>query len=202
MNNKQREESLTLEMLEAIHEESDVTQRRLARRLDVALGLANSYLKRCVRKGLVKIQQAPPNRYLYYLTPKGFAEKARLTGRYLSYSLEFYRRAGESCLRAFAHCRRRGYARVALRGVSDLGEIASIRAMDAGVEIVAVCDPESSRERFLGLPVVATLEECGDVDAVVLTDLANPEAARRALRVALPQERVVVPDILGLPAED
>ena len=75
MNNKQKEDSATLEILQAIENKKDVTQRHLANRLDVALGLANSYLKRCVRKGLVKIQQAPANRYFYYLTPMGFSEK-------------------------------------------------------------------------------------------------------------------------------
>ena len=44
--------------------------------MGVALGLANSYLKRCIRKGFIKITEAPANRYLYYLTPQGFAEKA------------------------------------------------------------------------------------------------------------------------------
>jgi DNA-binding MarR family transcriptional regulator len=86
MNSKGKENSMTLELLEAIEEKSDVTQRRLARELGVALGLANSYLKRCERKGLVKIHKAPANRYLYYLTPKGFAEKSRLTAEYLSAS--------------------------------------------------------------------------------------------------------------------
>jgi len=80
---------LTLELLEAIEARSDVTQRHLADRLGVALGLANSYLKRCARKGLIKVHQAPANRYLYYLTPQGFAEKARLTGEYLTSSLDF-----------------------------------------------------------------------------------------------------------------
>ena len=60
-----------------------MTQRHLADRLGVALGLANSYLRRCARKGLIKITQAPDNRYLYYLTPQGFTEKTRLTARYL-----------------------------------------------------------------------------------------------------------------------
>jgi hypothetical protein len=49
MNNRQREESVTLEILEAIEARSDVTQRHLARSTGIALGLANSYLKRCVR---------------------------------------------------------------------------------------------------------------------------------------------------------
>jgi len=77
MNTRQKEESLTLEILQTIDEHNDVTQRHLADNLGVALGLANSYLKRCVKMGLVKIHQAPANRYLYYLTPKGFAEKSK-----------------------------------------------------------------------------------------------------------------------------
>lgn len=75
MNTRQRKESLTLEILEAIEKRDNVTQRHLADSLGVALGLANSYMKRCVRKGLIKVHQAPANRFLYYLTPKGFVEK-------------------------------------------------------------------------------------------------------------------------------
>ena len=59
MNNKQKEDTVTLEILQTIENKKDVTQRHLANRLDVALGLTNSYLKRCVHKGLIKIQQAP-----------------------------------------------------------------------------------------------------------------------------------------------
>ena len=62
-----------------VEENSQITQRSLASELGIALGLTNAYLKRCVRKGWVKINQAPANRYAYYLTPRGFAEKSRLT---------------------------------------------------------------------------------------------------------------------------
>ena len=65
-----------LELLEAVGQKNDVSQRHLASHMGVALGLANSYLKRCIRKGFIKISEAPANRYLYYLTPTGFAEKA------------------------------------------------------------------------------------------------------------------------------
>ena len=99
----EREEKLTLDLLNAIDQRSDVSQRHLARQMGIALGLANSYLKRCARKGLVKVSEAPANRYFYYLTPKGFAEKARLTGHYLASSLSFYRKAGESCSAAFKY---------------------------------------------------------------------------------------------------
>ena len=85
MPNNERE--ITLGVLNAIHENAKVTQRSVANDLGIALGLANAYLKRCAKKGLIKIQQIPANRYAYYLTPKGFAEKTRLTTEYLSRSL-------------------------------------------------------------------------------------------------------------------
>ena len=80
-------------VLSAVESDAQVTQRKLSSELGIALGLANLYLKRCVRKGWIKIGQVPMRRYAYYLTPQGFTEKARLTGEYLSWNLEFFRRA-------------------------------------------------------------------------------------------------------------
>jgi len=198
VNNREREDSLTLEILEAIEARSDVTQRHLARSTGIALGLANSYLKRCVRKGLVKIHQAPANRYLYYLTPRGFAEKSRLTARYLSASFAFYRRAGDSCRAAFERCKKNGWKRIVLFGVSDLAEIASLRALEYGVEIVGICDPSHAGDRFLDWEVSGSLASLGAFDACLVTDLREPQDTFNALVNELELERVVVPDILGL----
>ena len=87
------ETEITLGVLNAVHENSAVTQRSVAQQLGIALGLTNAYLKRCVKKGLIKVNQIPPNRYAYYLTPKGFSEKTRLTAEYFSSSFVFFRRA-------------------------------------------------------------------------------------------------------------
>ena len=90
-----------LEVLSAVERDSRITQRSLSRELGIALGLANAYLKRCAKKGLIKIRQVPLNRYAYYLTPKGFAEKSRLTAEYLAVSFNFFRDAREQCTRLF-----------------------------------------------------------------------------------------------------
>ena len=198
MNNREREESVTLEILEAIEAQSDVTQRHLARSTGIALGLANSYLKRCVRKGLVKIQQAPANRYFYYLTPKGFAEKSRLTGQYLSTSFKFYGRAAESCAAAFTSCKKRGWTRITLCGASDLAEIASLRALDHELEIVGIYDPVCGRDEFLSYSVFDSMDKCNASDAWILTDLTEPQKAYERLVSTLDAERVIVPDILGV----
>ncbi len=200
MNTKDKEDSITLEILETIEGKSDVTQRHLAQRMGVALGLANSYLKRCVRKGLVKIQQAPANRYLYYLTPKGFAEKSRLTAEYLSSSFEFYRKASESCVQAFALCKDNGWSRILLCGVSELAEIASLRAQDHGVVIVGTYDPDSERKQFLDRPVWRNLDDVPDADAYMLTSLSELDARYKDIISKVGQEKILVPSILGLVA--
>src|SRR3990172_5869250 len=131
-----REEHRVLDLLEAVGRKNDVSQRHLARHMGVALGLANSYLKRCLRRGVIKISEAPANRFLYYLTPTGFAEKSRLTAKYLAASFAFYRKAGESCGRILDTCGRNGWERIALCGISHLAEILALRALERGVEIV------------------------------------------------------------------
>ncbi len=120
MNGADKDEAHTLELLGAIEQREDVTQRDLARRLGIALGLANSYLRRCIQWGLIKVQQVPPNRYLYYLTPKGFAEKSRLVGRYLTGSFTFYRQAANACRTALLTCQARGFARIGLCAASRI----------------------------------------------------------------------------------
>jgi len=198
VNNKEREETLTLELLEAIHEKSDLTQRSLAQRMNVALGLTNSYLKRCVRKGFIKVHQAPANRYLYYLTPKGFSEKSRLTARYLASSFRFYHKAGASCQEAFLRCEANGWRRVVLCGASDLAEIASLRALDRNIEVVAVYDPRREGERFLNRHVQGSLEACEPFDVCLVTALFDPGGMFRDLRRSFPRERIMVPRLLGL----
>jgi DNA-binding MarR family transcriptional regulator len=193
-----REEQLVLELLDAVGKNSGVSQRHLARQMGVALGLANSYLKRCIRKGFIKIREAPAHRYLYYLTPTGFSEKSRLTAKYLASSFHFYRRAGESCNKMYESCEARRWRRIALCGISDLAEIAVLRAQGRNVEIVGVYDPHTERRCFMDKPVWRRLEEIETCDAWLLTDLNAPGLTHEHLVTALGPERILVPDILRL----
>ncbi len=193
-----KEERLTLELLDAIERRSDVSQRHLARQMGVALGLANSYLKRCAKKGLVKILEAPANRYLYYLTPKGFAEKARLTARFLSTSLTFYRQAGESCNQLYSLCAANGWRRLILCGLSDLAEIAFVRALESSVDIVAVFAPQSRKKQFFSISVIDLWGNLPACDAYLVTDLDNPLYRYRWLLDRASEDRILVPSVLGM----
>ncbi|MBI3899072.1 MAG: winged helix-turn-helix transcriptional regulator [Gammaproteobacteria bacterium] len=199
MNTKpDREEQLVLELLDAVGRKSNVTQRHLAHQMGVALGLANSYLRRCIRKGFIKITEAPSNRYLYYLTPTGFSEKSRLAAKYLAHSFEFYRKAGDSCLRLYAECRARDLRRVVLCGHSDLAEIAALRAQEMNIEVVGVYDPEAEVRRLAGRPIWQSFAELPMFDVCMLTDLRAPLVVFEQLCAIVGREKILVPDILRL----
>ncbi|HEY4719752.1 MAG TPA: winged helix-turn-helix transcriptional regulator, partial [Candidatus Methylomirabilis sp.] len=72
------QEKRELEMLTEIAEDQGVTQRALAKKLGIALGLTNLYIKRLARKGYIKIVNVKRSRLKYLLTPRGFTEKAQL----------------------------------------------------------------------------------------------------------------------------
>lgn len=201
-----KEDALTLEILETIEKDSRVTQRHLATNMGVALGLANSYLKRCARKGLIKIHQAPANRYLYYLTPKGFTEKSRLTAKYLSSSFEFYRRASNSCKEVLEHCKTKSWDRIVLCGYSELAEIALLRAQEYGeesrIEIIGIFDPKQSVKTRLGITVWTAFDQLPTYDALIITALKKPEEFLESLTDSvIDQDTLLIPKILGLSAK-
>jgi DNA-binding MarR family transcriptional regulator len=192
-------ERIVLGLLSSVETDGGRSQRRIAADLGIALGLVNAYLKRCVKKGLVKVHDAPARRYAYYLTPQGFAEKSRLTVQYLSDSFSFFRKAKSDCAHVFEQAKAGGFGRLVLAGKSDLAEIAILCAVEAGVTIVAVVDPGSEDARFVGVDVRKTYSDVnGPFDAVIVTDVKRTHASFDAAVEACGADRVLAPALLGL----
>jgi DNA-binding MarR family transcriptional regulator len=191
-----QETEITLGVLDAVEQNARVTQRSVASELGIALGLANAYLKRCVRKGLIKVKQIPPNRYLYYLTPKGFAEKSRLTAEYIGSSFTFFRRARAQLEDAMRQCHDKGWRRVALCGTGEFTDIAALCNADFQLELVVVAPKAGAR--VAGLPAFPELGAAGPVAAAIVTDVAAPQAAFTALLAHLPPERILTPRLLRI----
>ena len=63
-----------LKLLNKLAGKGSQTQRTISKDLNVALGVANTMIKKFVKKGLLKLNEAPMKRYLYYITAKGFVE--------------------------------------------------------------------------------------------------------------------------------
>jgi DNA-binding MarR family transcriptional regulator len=186
---------IVLGILQAIESSDKVTQRAVASELGIALGLVNAYLKRCVKKGLIKVRNAPARRYAYYLTPKGFAEKSKLTASYLTHSFSFFRGARADCERVLADAVARRMKFVALVGASELAEIIALCATDVPVNIVAIVDSKNI-SRHAGIPVVSSLGQLGDVDGLIVSDLADPKSSYETAVSAVGADRVLMPALL------
>ena len=197
-NNLDNESEIVLELLNVVHENSDLTQRSMARELGIALGMANTYLKRCVRKGYIKVRQIPSNRYSYYLTPKGFKEKSRLTAEYLSSSFTFFRRAKDQCLESLGYAKVRGWHRVALVGVGDLAEIFALCAIEHSVDLVGILDSKTEKTMFTGLNIAPTIADLEPLDALIITDAVNPQETFDNLSESFPSDRILTLPVLGI----
>jgi DNA-binding MarR family transcriptional regulator len=189
---------IMLGLLDAVEQERAHSQRLFASELGIALGLVNAYLKRCIKKGLIKVREAPARRYAYYLTPQGFAEKSRLTVEYLSYSFGFFRQAKNDCSRLFQSARAAGVNKVVLVGQSDLAEIAALCAIEHGIEIIGVVQPGANNP-FIGLPVFPSPEAVSKpFDAVMITNLTNARETCEAAVARFGVARVLVPELLRI----
>ncbi|WP_420965119.1 winged helix-turn-helix transcriptional regulator [Bradyrhizobium sp. B120] len=190
---------LVLGLLTSLEADGAQSQRRIAADLGIALGLVNAYLKRAIKKGFVKVGQAPARRYAYYLTPQGFSEKSRLTVQFLSDSFSLFRKAKEEYGRLFERAQALGFRRVVLAGQSDLCEIAILCAVDGPISVIAIVDPDATATRFIGVKVVSSYALVDEpFDAVVVTHLT---AARSVFEQAVSNfgaEKVLAPDLLGL----
>jgi DNA-binding MarR family transcriptional regulator len=186
-----------LEILTAIEEGRPLTQRDLAQRLGVALGLTNLYLKRLATKGYIKIAEFPRKpaarkRLRYLLTPRGIVEKTRLTYEHMAHALALYRRARQALREHLASLADRGMKRVALYGTGEAAEIAYLTLKEFGLEPIGVFTREGGGQ-FLGAPVRPIRElEPGDFDGLILASFERPEREMTELgRLGIPAERVI-----------
>jgi DNA-binding MarR family transcriptional regulator len=174
-----------LKLLEAVEQDSRVTQRGLAGKLGIALGLTNIYLRRLVRKGYIKCVNVQSNRITYLITPRGIAEKARLMYEFMDYSLHLYGEVRQHLRQALAECAAAD-RRVAIYGRGEAAELAYLSLREFGLEPVAIFDGDNGAAgqgspaalpEFLGmrvrpigehdqvvydLMIVATLERSGN----------------------------------------
>ncbi len=172
------QELRTLKILEAVEQEETPSQRDLAKRLNVSLGLVNSFIKRLVNKGYFKITTIPRNRVRYILTPKGAAEKTRLTYAYLAYSFDFYRQARRKMQALFKDLSTQGVRRIAFYGATDLAEIGFLCLQETSIELVGVFDEERKGEQFLGGRKVGGYRELmsAGFDRVIITSIETMQA--------------------------
>jgi DNA-binding MarR family transcriptional regulator len=143
----------TLQILDEVASGTPITQRDLSRKLGIALGMTNNYLKRLVKAGYIETTPGHRKRLHYLLTPKGIAEKSALTYRYIKRSYHFFTETRERIGTALIGLKEQGIQSVVLYKATVLAEITVLALLDTDLKLVAIVDDEQAGARFLGQTV-------------------------------------------------
>jgi DNA-binding MarR family transcriptional regulator len=138
----------SLQILDEMAKNDNVTQRDLSNRLGIALGLVNSYVRNLIAKGYITVKAIPPKRYGYYLTPKGFMEKTRLACDLLQDYTRIYREAKSNYRTIFHALENAGTTRIIFAGVDEVAEFAFITMQETRLHLVGMVDTERVGEKF------------------------------------------------------
>lgn len=87
-------DEIEYQLLSILEKDPHITQRSLAKQTGMSLGKVNYCLRALVDVGVIKARNFYNNKqksaYAYYLTPKGFQEKAQVTYRFLQQKIHEY----------------------------------------------------------------------------------------------------------------
>jgi len=187
-----------LQLLNEVERDAGITQRSLSTKLGVALGLTNLYLKRLARKGYIKITTIPSHRIKYLLTPRGMAEKSRLTYQYMQYSLSYYREMRDRLKQVLTELSHAGAKRIVVYGTGELAELAYLTLREMDLTLVGFVDGAQG-QMFLSYPLWPVEALSGwNYDALLIADLTDTKKIHaRLIRAGVPKDKIVTLDFSG-----
>lgn len=112
-----------LKIIEEIARRKDLTQRELSVRTKLSLGAVNVILKRLGKRGLVKTTNLTPKKVEYLITPKGFAEKAQKSYKYILKTVDLVKQVKAEIARIVLEEFNRGQKKFVVLGDDDLVDI-------------------------------------------------------------------------------
>lgn len=199
--NSTQDDIKAFQLLSEVADEQPVSQRELARRLGIALGLVNSYIKNFVAKGYIRIKNYPHNRYAYLLTPRGMAEKGRLAYQHVHYFTNLYTVTRQDYLQLFQGLAGGGITRVAFCGVDEVAEIAWLSLQEAGLELGEVMDDLNIGSLFMGRQITDLQQSLpGGGSRIVITSLKRAEQLKTQLQALGAGDETVICPAFGAAA--
>ena len=195
---KLSDEMRDLRLLEELERNPIVSQRELSHKFGIALGVTNACLKRMARKGLIRIRDLNPRKIGYYLTPKGFIEKTRLTIHLISFRVQHYSELKKVIANRLLEMQRDGRQRIVFYGVSDEMEVAYITLQGVNLKLVGIVeDDEKIIPRIIfgyEIEPVSRIQELKP-DGILITSLTENEPKKERLKRIFGRNSICIKDI-------
>ena len=189
----EKEDLNILRLMREIDRDGNSSQRELSRRLNISLGLVNTFLKRLVKKGYFKVKTMPRNRVKYFLTPAGLARKSRLTIEFLQYSLHFYDDIKSLILNIYQVMERNKVKQVLFFGAGEVAELAYLYLQQTNIQLSGIIDDQRKGENFFRYEIGGS-ENISNLswDMILVTSLENKEEKIQDLNmVGISREKII-----------
>ena len=190
----EKEDLHILRLMGEIDRNGNHSQRELSRRLNISLGLVNTFLKRLVHKGYFKVKTMPRKRVKYFLTPEGLARKSKLTVEYLRYSMSFYKDIKNLLLNKYMEMKQNNVRSILFYGAGEVAELAYLYLQLTDIQLVGIIDDKQNGMNFFDLKIdrFDRIRKM-DWDMLLLTRLEDTDKDIKSLLVnGVNQDRIAV----------
>lgn len=195
---KPPQEIRELNLLQELEKNPVISQRELSNKFGIALGVTNACLKRMVRRGWIRISGLNRKKIGYFLTPKGFAEKTKLTLNLISWTVQHYSTLKDHIAKRLLEMEREGVKRIVFYGVSDEMEVAYLTLQGVDITLIGIVEDEEKMgsKKIFGFELkdVHQLRELNP-DAVLITSILGKEEKIGKLRNILNPLTIKIFDI-------
>jgi DNA-binding MarR family transcriptional regulator len=195
---KPPEEIRELNLLQELEKNPIVSQRDLSHKFGIALGVTNACLKRMARRGWIRVMNQDHRKIGYFLTPKGFAEKAKLTLHLISWTVQHYSTLKDIVGARLLEMQNKGAERIVFYGVSDEMEIAYVTIQGSNLKLVGIVEDleKMNRKEIFGFKLTEVNQvEMLKPDAVLITSLTGLDEKQENLRKFLDLGKVRIANI-------
>ena len=187
-----------MRILEELERNPLVSQRKLSHRCNMALGLTNACLNRMSERGWIRVEGSNRRSVKYYLTPKGISEKAKLTLKMISHTMEQYSELKKIISRRLLEMKREGMQRIVFYGVGDEMEVSYVTLQGLNLKLVGIVedDDKCKPQIVFGyeLEPVSRIRELKP-DGILITSLSEIELKKEKIKALLDRKKVCIKDI-------
>jgi len=198
---KPSEKTRDFQLLEELEKNPVISQRELSHKFGIALGVTNACLRRMARKGWIRIRDFNRRKIGYYLTPKGFSEKAKLSLHLISCTLHHYSELKKIISTRLLEMELDGKERIVFYGVSDEMEVAYVTLQGVNLKLVGIVeDDEKFKPQIIfgyELEPVSRVQELKP-DCILITSLNEIVKKKEKLKEIIGLNLIYTKDICFL----
>jgi DNA-binding MarR family transcriptional regulator len=182
-----------LDTLLEIKDNPSLSQRSLAHKLNISLGLTNAILQNLIHRGWVKAQKMTGRKILYLITPQGIARATNLVYDRFRETQNYYQYTKELLTSYLTDLYNKGKRRAVIYGTNQLAEITYLSLLDSPIKLNSILTDDSdssSKKKFLGHEVL-TLPDFSQK----ISEIPNPNNLIILSTISQEENKILITEI-------